>query len=59
MVSSEWLWVIQKKEAEPMKPIKKPSYHDLVQKIINSTGKERESLIKILKNKYPDVKVPK
>jgi hypothetical protein len=42
-----------------MKPIKKPSYHDLVQKIINSTGKERESLIKILKNKYPDVKVPK
>jgi len=42
-----------------MKPIKKPSYHDLVQKIINAKGKERESLIKILKNKYPDVKVPK
>lgn len=42
-----------------MKPVKKPSHYDLLQKIINSTGTARESLIRILKNKYPDVKVPK
>jgi len=41
------------------KPVKVSSSHDLIQKILNATGKERESLIRILKNKYPDVKVPK
>jgi hypothetical protein len=32
---------------------------DLLQKILNAKGKEKESLLKILKNKYPDVKVLK
>lgn len=36
-----------------------PKLEQLLQKIVNAKGKERESLIKILKNKYPDARVPK
>ena len=32
---------------------------DLLQKIINAKGKDRELLIKILKVKFPDAKVPR
>jgi hypothetical protein len=32
---------------------------ELLQKIVTSTGKEKQLLIAILKNKYPDAKVPK
>jgi hypothetical protein len=32
---------------------------ELLQKIMTAKGKERNLLIAILKNKYPDVRVPK
>ena len=40
------------------KKINKP-LEDLLQKIINAKGKDKELLIKILKVKFPDARVPK
>lgn len=36
-----------------------PKLESLVQKYLNAKGKEKALLLAIIKNKYPDFKVPK
>ena len=61
MVHGQQLWTIQAQRPRQMSKKPDPKLEALLQKILNAKGREREreSLIKILKNKYPDAKVPK